>query len=156
MTERSVPYSQFNFVVDLGGDLGSEGPKGGFQEVSGLGVEMNVAEYRRGNSLENSTQKVPGTYKVSDVTLKRGLIGTNDLFNWLKDIREGRGQEGDSGFGRTITIKLMSEDHTTTAATWTLRNAFPKKYTAPQMNGKGTDVAIEELVIACERVDMEA
>jgi len=154
MAERNVPYSQFNFVVDLGtGD--SDGPKGGFQEVSGLGVEMTVAEYRRGNSLENSAQKIPGTYKVSDVTMKRGLMGADDLFGWLKEVREGRGQEGDSGFGRTVTISLLSEDRETVAVTWTLRNAFPKKYTAPAMNGKGTDVAIEELVLVCERVDME-
>ena len=34
---RDRPYSQFNFTVDLGnGDVAN--PKGGFQEVSGLGA----------------------------------------------------------------------------------------------------------------------
>ncbi len=46
---------QFNFLVDLG-DRTSEGPKAGFQEVSGLGMEITVAEYRAGNYEENSVR----------------------------------------------------------------------------------------------------
>jgi phage tail-like protein len=148
MAEREIPYSQFNFLVDLGD--GTDDPKAGFQEVSGLGFEVNVAEYRRGNSKENSPQKVPGTYKVSDVTLKRGVIGAEDLFAWLKQVREANEE-----FRRNITITLLAEDRETTAATWKITNAFPTKYTGPSLNGKGTDVAIEELVLAGERVDME-
>ena len=41
--ERERPYSQFNYLVDIG--AGTEGPQAGFQEVSGLGIEMTVAEY---------------------------------------------------------------------------------------------------------------
>ena len=150
MAERDIPYSQFNFQVDLGGT----GGKGGFQEVSGLGLEVNVAEYRAGNSSLNATQKIPGTYKVSDVTLKRGVIGAKDLFDWITEVRKGKSYS-DGGFGRTVTITLLGEDRETNAAVWKLTNAFPKKYTGPSLNGKGTDVAIEELVLTCETVDME-
>jgi hypothetical protein len=36
---------QFNFLVDLGDGV-TEGPKAGFQELSGIGMEVTVSEYR--------------------------------------------------------------------------------------------------------------
>ena len=89
VTERDRPYSQFNFRVswsaasgDFGGgdDLSEDDVKAGFQEVSGLGLEITVAEYRAGNYAVNSPLKVTGTHKVPDVTLKRGVIGRLDLW----------------------------------------------------------------------------
>lgn len=146
---RERPYSQFNFWVDLGkGD--TESPQAGFQEVSGIGMEINVAEYRTGNEKDNAPRKITGTYKVPDVTMKRGVIGSLDLYEWLDEVRKG---SQDSL--RTVKIHLRSEDRTTTTQTWKLTNARPKKYTGPSLNAKGTDVAIEELVICCERIDIE-
>jgi phage tail-like protein len=148
-TEREgVPYSQFNFQVTLG-DEGPERPQAGFQEVSGIGLEVNVAEYRAGNSLENSPTKITGTYKVPDVTLKRGLMGFLDLYRWLDEVRNGSQDQL-----RTVKIDLMSEDRATVAMSWKLVKARPIKYTGPSLNGKGTDVAVEELVIAAERIEL--
>ena len=50
---RDRPYTQFNFLVDLGTGV-TEGPAAGFQEVSGIGMEVSLTEYRNGNSKENS------------------------------------------------------------------------------------------------------
>jgi phage tail-like protein len=145
---RERPYSQFNFLVDLGtGDTAS--PQAGFQEVTGIGMEITVAEYRNGNERDNAPRKITGTYKVPDVTFKRGVIGSLDLYNWLNDVRNGS-QEA----LRTVTVQLQSEDHTTIAQEWKLTNARPIKYTGPSLNGKGTDVAVEELVLACERIEL--
>ena len=148
-TEREgVPYSQFNFQVTVG-DEGPERPQAGFQEVSGIGLEINVAEYRAGNSVENSPVKVTGTYKVPDVTLKRGVMGFLDLYRWLDEVRNGSQDQL-----RTVKIDLMSEDRATVAMSWKLVKARPIKYTGPSLNGKGTDVAIEELVLAAERIEL--
>jgi phage tail-like protein len=145
---RERPYSQFNFLVDLGsGDTDS--PQAGFQEVSGLGLEITVAEYRNGNELDNAPRKINGMYKVPDVTLKRGVIGTLDLYQWLDQVRNGGQQEA----LRNVTIQLQNEDHTTVVMEWRLIAARPLKYTGPTLNGKGTDVAMEELVLACERIE---
>ncbi len=54
---------------------------------------------------------------------------------------------------RTVTIQLLSEDRNTVAMEWKLSNARPMKYTGPSFNGKGTDIAVEELVLACERIE---
>ena len=147
---RPRPYSAFNFLVKLGDEADPASVEAGFQEVTGLGMEITVQEYRAGNYLENSPQKITGVHKVTDVTLKRGVIGALDLYEWLSQVRDG-----DQDALRSVLIQLRSEDHTATVLTWKLTNARPIKYTGPSFNGKGTDVAVEELVLAAERIDME-
>lgn len=149
-TERTNPYGTFNFLVDLGtGDTGSI--RAGFQEVSGLNVEVTSAEYRNGNEMVNHVRKINGIYKVGDVTLKRGLMGAMDLYEWIRQVREG-----DQDARRNITIQLRDESGANTVMTWRLTNARPMRYTAPSLNAKGgTDVAIEELVLSCEDLIIE-
>jgi phage tail-like protein len=147
-TPRDYPYSQFNFRVSWDG-LNETTVNAGFQEVSGLGLEMTVAEYRAGNWSENSSRKVNTTYKVPDITCKRGVLGALDLYQWLDAVRNGT-----QGQLKTVTVKLMSEDRTTAVMTWKLLRARPMKYTGPSLNGKGTDLAIEELVLSSERIEL--
>lgn len=150
---RDNPYGAFNFLVtaDRFGDAGAV--RAGFQEVNGLGIEATVAEYRNGNDPENHVRKITGVYKVTDVTLKRGLIGDADFFQWIKSVRTGA-QGADTILGN-VTIQLMAEDHSGPVMTWTLRNARPIKYTGPTLNAKGgTDVAMEELVLAYEGLEI--
>jgi phage tail-like protein len=146
---RDRPYVQFNFLVDLG--TGSTaGPEAGFQECSNIGMEVTVAEYRNGNFNENSVRKITGMNKATDVTLKRGVIGSLNLYQWLDDIRNGNQMAE-----RTVKIQLQSEDHTTVVQTWKLLRARIIKHVSGPLNAKGTDVAMEELTLAYERLEME-
>ncbi len=146
---RERPYVQFNFLVDLG-DGNTEGPDAGFQEISGIGMEVTVAEYRNGNERENSVRKITGLNKATDVTLKRGVIGSLKLYQWLNQIRNG-----DQTALRNVTVHLQNEDHSAVVQTWKLMRARIIKHTSGPMNAKGTDVAMEELVLAYERLEME-
>src|SRR5712671_89046 len=105
-TLRERPYVQFNFLVDLGTG-NTDGPEAGFQEISGIGMEVTVAEYRNGNEKENSVRKITGLNKSTDVTMKRGVIGSLNLYQWLNQIRNG-----DQKALRTVTVQLVSADHT--------------------------------------------
>jgi phage tail-like protein len=147
--QRERPYVQFNFLVDLGNGV-TEGPAAGFQEVSNIGMEVTVAEYRTGNMRENSVQKITGINKANDVTMKRGVIGVLDLYQWLDQIRNG-----DQAAYRTVTVQLQNEDHTQVVQTWKLLRARIIKHVSGPMNAKGTDVAMEELTVAYERLQME-
>ena len=146
---RERPYTGFNFLVDLG-DGTTDGPRAGFQEVSGLGMEVTVVEYRNGNSRENNPIKLTGLSRVPDVTLKRGIIGTTDLYAWLDQIRNG-----DQGALRTVTIHLQSEDRTQVVMTWKLLRARIVQHTSGPFNARGSEVAIEEMVLAAERLEIE-
>lgn len=146
---RDRPYVQFNFLVDLG-DGNTEGAQAGFQEVSGLSSDVVVTEYRNGNAKENSVMKLTGLNRVSDVTLKRGLMGSLGLYDWFNDIRNGNNKAL-----RTVTIRLINEDHSDVVMTWKLLRARIIKHTSGPFNAKGTDVAMEEMVLAYERLEME-
>ena len=147
--KRDRPYVQFNFLVDLG-DGNTEGPDAGFQEISGIGMEVTVSEYRNGNSRENSVMTITGMNKATDVTMMRGVIGSLKLYDWLHQIRNG-----DQNALRTVTIQLQNEDHSKVVQTWKLLRARIIKHTSGPLNAKGTDVAMEELVVAYERLEME-
>ena len=146
---RDKPYVQFNFLVNLG-DGNTDGAEAGFQECSNIGMEVTVAEYRRGNDKENSVRKITGLNKATDVTLKRGVIGSLNLYNWLNDIRNGN-----QNAERTVIVQLQNEDHTEIVQTWKLLRARIIKHVSGPMNAKGTDVAMEELTLAYERLEME-
>jgi phage tail-like protein len=146
---RDRPYVQFNFLVDLG-DGNTTGAQAGFQECSNIGMEVTVAEYRNGNETENSVRKITGLNKSTDVTLKRGIIGSLNLYQWLNDIRNGN-----QNALRNVVVHLQNEDHSAIVQTWKLMRARIIKHISGPMNAKGTDVAMEELTLAYERLEME-
>lgn len=147
-TLRNNPYGAFNFLVSLGtGDETSV--IAGFSDVSGLGTEINYSEYRNGNDAVNTVRKVPNTFKQEDVTLKRGLIGSTDLFQWVKEVREGADRR------RSVTITLLDEARNPVSA-FKLLNAQPKKWVGPTLAAKGGgEVAMEELHLTHEGIVYE-
>ena len=146
---RERPYGQFNFLVDLG--TGStDGPEAGFQECSQIGMRVDVVEYRNGNDKENDVRKLTGLARADDVTLRRGIIGSLNLYKWLDQIRNG-----DAAAYRNVLIHLQNEDHTATVLTWKLFRARIVKHVCGPLNAKGTDVAMEEMTLAYERLELE-
>jgi phage tail-like protein len=150
-TFRETPYGAFNFIVTLGGTQGDGGEGsiiGGFSDVSGLGTDVSYSEYRNGNERFNTVRKVPNTHKPDDVTLKRGVVGSDDLWAWLKGVRDGTADP------RNVTIFLLDEARNP-VVTWSLRNAQPKKWTGPTLAAKGGgDVAMEEISLVHEGLEI--
>jgi phage tail-like protein len=144
MADRTTPYPAFNFTVSFDGtDL-----FGGFSDVSGIMTEITVAEYRAGTDPENHVRKIQGVHKVGDVTLKRGVINSALVWQWIDDARV----LGPTA-KKTVVIALLSENRTPVQK-WTLRGTFPLKWTGPTFAGKGGgDVAMEEIVLSCEALD---
>jgi phage tail-like protein len=148
---RETPYSAFNFLVELEPGQGQE-VVAGFSEVSGLNAEVTIAEYRNGNNRTNYVSKIPGMHKAGDVTLKRGVIGAENIWQWLDAARAGNMADAK----RDIVVKMLSEDRGDTVLSWKLRGALPIKWTGPTLTAKGgSDVAMEELVLAVETIDQE-
>jgi len=120
------PYARFNFLVDLGAGAG---PHAGFEDFSHL--------------------KITGLNKATDVTLKRGVISWSTLQDWLDQIRNGR-----QGADRTVTIMMQNEAHKI-VQTWKLLRARIIKHVSGPFNAKGSEVAIEELVISTVRIELD-
>jgi len=99
----------------------------------------------------NHVRKISGIYKATDVTLKRGVIGFLDLYGWIASVRNG----DEVLNSRTVTINLMDETGNNPVMTWTLTGAKPKSYKGATLNAKGgTEVAMEELVLSVESIDV--
>jgi phage tail-like protein len=147
MLSRENAYRTFNFVVQFGSDKSSV-PHAGFQECRGI-VESGKEGIHIETDAERQIQKVTGMNKSSDVTLKRGVISADALNAWLNDVRAG------SSVRRDVILTLQSEDPGKPSRRWNLLRARIIKYTTGPLNAKGTDVAIAELVLSCERIQPE-
>ena len=145
MATRTTPYGAFNFTVSFDGSESF----GGFSDVSGIGNEIAIAEYRFGNDLENHVRKVAGVTKCDDVTLKRGILDSATLFDWFD---QARTQGPDAQ--KTVKITLQDEAQNPVQS-WLLRGVVPMKYTGPTLAAKGGgDVAMEEIVLSAEKMEL--
>jgi phage tail-like protein len=147
--ERDNPYGAFNFRVEFGDVAGSGPIKAGFSDVSGLGNEVNYSEYRAGTDMFNTVRKIPNTSKLDEVTLKRGMVGSTDIFAWIKAVRDGQFQP------RTVTIVVLDEARNEVLSL-VLRNAQPKKWLGPTLVAKGGgECIVEELHLVHEGIEYE-
>jgi len=78
---RVDPYANFNFLVEIDGIATA-----GFQEVSGLGAEVDVIEYREGGNNPGAVRKFPGLIKYSNIVSKRGFTQDRSLWNWFEAV----------------------------------------------------------------------
>lgn len=133
------PLPVFHFQVQWGGRNLA------FAEVSGLTTETQIIEYRDGLSKEYSAKKMPGIPKYTNLTLKRGIVPTdNEFFDWMKTTTKLNTMKR-----RDIIISLLNEDHAP-VMTWTAVNAWPVKIDGPGLKSTGNEVAIESIELAHE------
>jgi phage tail-like protein len=150
MATRTAPYPSYNYIVNLNGPRDPEKLLGGFSDVSGLTTEIHISEYRDGNEAESHVRKVPGSHKVGDVTLKRGVVDSSDLWAWIKQT------ETTGILAQRDVIITLRDEAANPVQSWKLRNVVPMKYTGPTLAGKGGgEVAMEELVLAAEGFEID-
>jgi phage tail-like protein len=149
MPVRDTPFGAYNFLVEFDGNDAPTSALGGFSDVSGIGTEITLMEYRQGNDKENRVRKIPALHKAGDVTLKRGIMGQTNFLQWVNITRV------DPTHKRSVTITLQDEQRNPVLK-WRLINARPMKFTGPTLAAKGgSDVAMEELVLAAEGFEFE-
>jgi len=137
--ERKDPYRNFRFLVEIDGII-----QAGFSEATIPDSTQDVIEYREGNE-PPTVRKLPGLVKYGNVTLKWGITDSLELYNWRKLVEQGKMKDA----RRNMAIILMDEVGNP-AARWEFSEAWPSKYDAPDLNAKGTDIAIETLEIVHE------
>jgi phage tail-like protein len=147
---RDTPFGAYNFIVEFDGNGAANTALGGFSDVSGISTETTMMEYRQGNDKENRVRKIPALHKAGDVTLKRGIMGQVNFWDWINITRV------DPTHKRTVMITLQDEQRNPVLR-WKLINARPLKFTGPTLAAKGgNEVATEELVVTCDDLTGEA
>jgi phage tail-like protein len=140
--DRLDPLTSFNFIIDI------QGMRAGFSEVGGLSTETDIVEYREGSE-DITMRKLPGKRKYANISLKRGFTPNGkDLWKWRQSVIQGKTQR------LSGTITLLNESRQP-ALVWKFYEAWPNKWAGPAMNAKNNDVAIEEMELAVEGVELE-
>ena len=131
---------------------------GGFQECSGLQIEMDVQQLQEGGRNDGVIQRV-GRAKYQNLVLKRGMLYNknnqlaSDHWQWIQDVLSGvRPVARYDGLIKVFGHKKNGAAEV--VASWEFERALPAKITGPQLNAKSGDVAIEELHLAHEGLRM--
>jgi phage tail-like protein len=117
---------------------------GGFSECSGLEMSLDVQDYSEGGN-NGTILKFPTRVKWSNLTLKKGIGLSTDLWDWHYSFVEGRGKRRDG------TIILLNDLHLPSNI-WYFRRGLPVKYTGPSLNATQNAVAIESIEINHEGI----
>ena len=138
--KRVDPYRNFSFLVEIDGIT-----QAGFSDASGFGASTDPIEYREGGETK-TVRKLPGLTKYTNITLKWGLTDSRELYDWYKDVVNGK---IDRKSGSIILLDLEGNEK----VRWNFFDAWPTKWDGPDFTAKGNDVAIETLELAHERVE---
>ena len=143
MAEREDPLVGFHFAVEIQGVI-----KGYFTECSGLGSEHEVIEHKVVNEgKQEIVIKLPGRLKWENITLKRGITSSMDIWDWRKQV-----EDGDVEGARHSGSVTMYNHKADAVARWEFEKAWPVKVTGPQPKADSNEIGIEELTIAHEYI----
>ena len=133
LAQRKDPYMGYNFRVEIAGLV-----VGGFTEVTGLQLEIEVKDYQEGGQ-NNYIHKLPGAARYpSNLVLKRGLTDADILWKWHQDVMRGR-------IVRKNGSIILLDDTGTEKWRWNFSNAYPVRWIGPQFNATSATVVFETL-----------
>ena len=104
-----------------------------------------MVEHREGGN-NTTPYKLPGKTTYTDITLKWGLIASAELWKWRQQIVDGIVVRKN---GSIVVFDLTNKVE---MARWNFVDAWPSKWEGPSLNAKGSDVAIETLVLSHEGI----
>jgi len=140
------PLLGFNFeveVVDF--PTGSGSLVGYFTEFSGIGSENPAVDYKTVQDGKEIMYKLPGRIEWGEVTLKRGVTGNTDFWEWRELVLQG---EIDTA-RCSMNVYMYDRAYANTLM-WTLHNAWPSKITGANLSADSNDFAVEEISIQHE------
>jgi phage tail-like protein len=142
--EAQVPAS-FKLKID-----GKESA-GLFKEATGFDSESEVSELKR--TLPNGRTEVvkaAGNTMWSDIELKRGVDTDKSLWNWRKLVVDGKLDHA----RKDCTVTMLDYEGTP-IVTYSIINAWPKKYTGASLKADSNEVAVEGITLCHEGFEIQ-
>ncbi len=137
---RKDPFVAFRFEVRLD-DLAVAG----FSECTGLQLETEVQDYNEGG-LNTHVRKFPTRTKQSNLVLKRGIVD-RVMWQWYWDLTRGRVKR------RSGSVIVRDPSGASVVMEWQFREAFPSKWSGPELNATQNNVAVETLELVHNGVE---
>ena len=139
-------YGSYHFLLEIQGVINDNKViVGGFKSVSGMDSETEIIEFKQGNDL--IVRKKPGRTTYSNIILERGYTATDDLWQWRKNIEDGKIDR------RAGSVIILDQDGQTEVARYNFFEGWPCKWEAPQMDSDSSSMAIEKIEVAIEKVE---
>jgi phage tail-like protein len=126
----------YNFSVEISGVNA-----GFFKAVSGLSAEIDVVEFEDGD--DQFIRKRPGVARFGDVTLEKGYIVTDDLFNWWRAARDGQ-------YDRRDVSIILKDNAGNELRRWNLFGCWPKKWETSRLEGGVSQALAESITLVVE------
>lgn len=127
------PVSEMRFRVRCGSiEIGR------FREFTGMGAEWETKDYPEGG-LNTHVHKLPTRVKYTNVVLKKGITHESALLDWF-----ARTQSGFASNFQELTVELMGPGGVTVRS-WQFADAYPVKWTGPNLNASSNQIATETL-----------
>jgi len=145
------PFTTFNFKVEL--HLVGQGDhmcSAAFSDCDGLEMSMELKTIREGGN-NNQPIHLVGPVNYGQLTLKRGMTPTLDLWDWFEKVLQ-KGQWGLRADGQVV---LVAADGKTEQVRFELTGCLPVKIKAPALSAKDGLLAIEEMQIAYETMSIK-
>jgi len=139
---RKDPLVSFSFYVEVQGEV-----TGTFRECTGLGSESDLIETKESNKGKLVYMKIPGALKWQNITLKRGITDSMDLFKWRKKV-----EQGDIAGARKNGSIVLYDQSNMEIARWNFVNGWPRKISGPTFNAQSNEIGVEELEIVHEGI----
>lgn len=147
------PLQSFKFIVTLNpGDAHLPPAQaallplvaaGEFQEVKGLGADLEVTAYPEGG-VNDHVHQLPVRHSWNRISLRRGVVRDPGLWSWYV-----AGLTQSLGARRDGAVILMTPAGTP-AMSWTFQAGLAAKWVGPELNAMQSSVAVETLEIAHE------
>ena len=147
--------SRFYVELHLNGSI--EEVDGLFMECKGLKYSQDVIEFNE--SFPESwgysgasvgliyTSKIPGSSKIDNISLRRGMSASETLWRWIDDAQNGKWAD----VCKDGSLTLYRQD-ASVGARFNFEAAWPASYTVSDNTASGTDLAFEDLEIVCENL----
>jgi phage tail-like protein len=140
--QQKYPTTSFRFKVDVQGAV-----QGSFRECGGLGSETELIEGKESKDGKLVYMKIPGALKWENITLKRGITDSMDVWDWRKKVEEGNVDDA-----RKDGSIVMCDEHGGEIARWNFTSGWPRKVSGPSFNAQNNEIGIEELEIVHEGI----
>jgi phage tail-like protein len=153
---KARPFTNFNFSVEIEVKaMNKVMCAAAFSECDGLDMNLDIKTIREGGNNQRQIRLVgPATY--GQVTLKRGMTSTFDLWDWFQGVMDATASQLRTDYRGQATVAVMAQDGTTARVRFLLDRCLPVKLKAPAMNGKEGGIAIEEFQMTYEKLSMKA
>jgi phage tail-like protein len=138
------PLASYTFALEIQGLTEAT-----FREGAGFDSEQEVIESREvGKGGVVFIKKLPGALKWSNITLRRGMTDSLDLWKWRKKVADGD-IEGARMDGSIVIYDPKLQE----VARYNFKRGWPCKWKGPDLNATANEVAIEELDLAHEGLE---